>query len=420
VNTRDGGICGYYNRRTSDGDIVVFNQDGSTVGRIGTIVGDGSTYFNSANTGIGLGASSVFPMDGDLDLGADATKDLGYSGGRWKDLYLSNAIYLGSGSGTTTSYISDYQDDLYIFNKEASGHIIYGTSNTERMRLTSAGNVSISGATAPETHAYLNIGSAGSGQTRAIDIDGGWSTNESKAISFTYGTGSANMVGQWDVQHNGPETRMRWGKLYHAADSSTYTMELVSKSTTAADLIVSGNIETTALELGYSTYNQAINSKSNYLLLQRDEAFPIQLWGTVVESRKDHYFGGSSSTANASITAAGVLTAVSKSFVIDHPTKEGMKLRHGSLEGPEDGVYVRGRLTGETVIELPDYWTGLVHEDSITVQLTAMGGKADLWVESIANNKVTVGCDTEVDCFYFVQATRKDVDAWDVEYVADS
>jgi hypothetical protein len=97
-----------------------------------------------------------------------------------------------------------------------------------------------------------------------------------------------------------------------------------------------------------------------------------------------------------------------------------MKLRYGSLEGPEDGVYVRGRLTGETVIELPDYWTGLVHEDSITVQLTAMGGKADLWVESIADNKVTVGCDTEVDCFYFVQATRKDVDAWDVEYVADS
>ena len=125
-------------------------------------------------------------------------------------------------------------------------------------------------------------------------------------------------------------------------------------------------------------------------------------------------------TTSTGVNVTGALTATTKSFVIDHPTKEGMKLRHGSLEGPEDGVYVRGRLTGETVIELPDYWTGLVHEDSITVQLTAMGGKADLWVESIADNKVTVGCDTEVDCFYFVQATRKDVDAWDIEYVADS
>jgi len=128
--------------------------------------------------------------------------------------------------------------------------------------------------------------------------------------------------------------------------------------------------------------------------------------------------GGSNATTTHKLQVFGSFAATTKSFVIDHPTKEGMKLRHGSLEGPEDGVYVRGRLTGETVIELPDYWTGLVHEDSITVQLTAMGGKADLWVESIADNKVTVGCDTEVDCFYFVQATRKDVDAWDVEYEA--
>jgi len=128
--------------------------------------------------------------------------------------------------------------------------------------------------------------------------------------------------------------------------------------------------------------------------------------------------GIGTSSPSYKLEVAGSFAATTKSFVIDHPTKEGMKLRHGSLEGPEDGVYVRGRLTGETVIELPDYWTGLVHEDSITVQLTAMGGKADLWVENIADNKVTVGCDTEVDCFYFVQATRKDVDAWDVEYEA--
>lgn len=133
-----------------------------------------------------------------------------------------------------------------------------------------------------------------------------------------------------------------------------------------------------------------------------------------------HNAGKKLETTSTGVNVTGALTATTKSFVIDHPTKEGMMLRHGSLEGPEDGVYVRGRLTGETVIKLPDYWTGLVHEDTITVQLTAMGSKANLWVESIADNKVTVGCDTEVDCFYFVQATRKDVDAWDVEYVADS
>jgi hypothetical protein len=160
-----------------------------------------------------------------------------------------------------------------------------------------------------------------------------------------------------------------------------------------------------------STYAGLYNDANNHWFMR----------GTFNGSTEIHYQGTSKlQTISTGVNVTGALTATTKSFVIDHPTKEGMKLRYGSLEGPEDGVYVRGRLTGETVIELPDYWTGLVHEDSITVQLTAMGGKADLWVESISDNKVTVGCDTEVDCFYFVQATRKDVEAWDVEYVADS
>jgi hypothetical protein len=172
---------------------------------------------------------------------------------------------------------------------------------------------------------------------------------------------------------------------------------------------------------GYSIGGVAVfmTNSSTYAGLYNDANNHWFMRGTFNGSTEIHYQGTSKlQTTSSGINVTGALTATTKSFVIDHPTKEGMRLRHGSLEGPEDGVYVRGRLTGETVIELPDYWTGLVHEDSITVQLTAMGGKADLWVESIADNKVTVGCDTEVDCFYFVQATRKDVDAWDVEYEA--
>ena len=94
-----------------------------------------------------------------------------------------------------------------------------------------------------------------------------------------------------------------------------------------------------------------------------------------------------------------------------------MKLRHGSLEGPENGVYVRGRLKDNNVIELPDYWTGLVDEDTITVNLTAIGRGQDLWVEDVAENKVTVGGEN-VNCFYTVFAERKDVERFEVEYEA--
>ena len=33
-------------------------------------------------------------------------------------------------------------------------------------------------------------------------------------------------------------------------------------------------------------------------------------------------------------------TKLSKSFDIEHPSKEGKRLIHGSLEGPEHGVYI--------------------------------------------------------------------------------
>ena len=114
----------------------------------------------------------------------------------------------------------------------------------------------------------------------------------------------------------------------------------------------------------------------------------------------------------------GSFAATTKSFVIDHPTKEGMKLRHGSLEGPENGVYVRGRLKDNNTIELPDYWTGLVDEDTITVNLTPIGSESTLHkVVDIYDNMVIVGSENEnINCFYTVFGERKDVEKMEVEY----
>lgn len=119
------------------------------------------------------------------------------------------------------------------------------------------------------------------------------------------------------------------------------------------------------------------------------------------------------------LEVAGSFAAQTKSFVIDHPTKPGMRLRYGSLEGPENGVYVRGRLTGNNTIELPDYWTKLVDPNSITVDLTPVGKHQKLYVERIENNTVVVGNGNlfgkDVDCFYTVWAERCDVEKLTVE-----
>jgi hypothetical protein len=114
------------------------------------------------------------------------------------------------------------------------------------------------------------------------------------------------------------------------------------------------------------------------------------------------------------LQVVGSFAATTKSFVIDHPTKPDMKLRYGSLEGPENGVYVRGRLNGSNTIELPEYWTKLVNADSITVQLTPIGQHQNLFVKDIADNCVTVGGDN-INCFYTVYAERCDVDKLVVE-----
>jgi hypothetical protein len=135
---------------------------------------------------------------------------------------------------------------------------------------------------------------------------------------------------------------------------------------------------------------------------------------------------GSNQTPYVSVTNAvyvnpstGTLFAVAKSFRIPHPTKTGKMLVYGSLEGPENGVYARGRLTGGNVIELPDYWSHLVHDDTITVQLTAIGRKQNLYVKKVEGNRITIGySDMEVsgiDCYYYIMAERKDVEKLVVE-----
>ena len=91
-------------------------------------------------------------------------------------------------------------------------------------------------------------------------------------------------------------------------------------------------------------------------------------------------------------------------------------MRYASLEGPENGVYVRGR-SQDGVIELPDYWTGLVDENSITVNLTPIGDSATPRVKSVLNNTVVVFTKEEgdLDYYYTVFAERKDVDKLEVE-----
>jgi len=112
-----------------------------------------------------------------------------------------------------------------------------------------------------------------------------------------------------------------------------------------------------------------------------------------------------------------------KGFDIKHPNKEGQRLRHICLEGPEAGVYIRGRLTETNVIDLPDYWRGLIDPESITVSLTQIGSSQDLIVERIEWGKkvyIKSGNASAIDCYYTIQASRIDGEPLIVEYEGET
>ena len=128
--------------------------------------------------------------------------------------------------------------------------------------------------------------------------------------------------------------------------------------------------------------------------------------------------GALNGTIPGSAVNVDTVTATVKNFVIDHPSpeKEGYKLRHSSLEGPEIGVYFRGKSTSNT-IDLPDYWVDLVEEESITVNLTPFGSPCQHYVEDIRDNQVIIGCACGTPNYHFtVYGERKDVEKLVVEY----
>jgi hypothetical protein len=135
--------------------------------------------------------------------------------------------------------------------------------------------------------------------------------------------------------------------------------------------------------------------------------------------RNDGNVGIGVTNPSYALQVGGSIVGTSKNFIIDHPTKEGKKLLHACIEGPEAAVYFRGKSTSN-IIEMPDYWIGLVDIDTMTVDITAIGPNQDIYVESIADNgEVTIASNTEetLNYFYVVYGERKDIGKLDIEVI---
>ena len=138
----------------------------------------------------------------------------------------------------------------------------------------------------------------------------------------------------------------------------------------------------------------------------------------------DLYVTRSTDTGNKGRLASrfAAADASPKPFDIKHPSKKEWRLRYACIEGPEVGVYYRGRLKNDNEIVLPNYWKDLVHVDSITVQLQPIGAHQDIIVKRWDDEKIYLQAKPgfPINCFYHVYAERKDINPLIVEYQGDS
>ena len=124
-------------------------------------------------------------------------------------------------------------------------------------------------------------------------------------------------------------------------------------------------------------------------------------------SASNFTFDGDTLIVSGNVFVDGTLDAATKNFRIQHPTMEGYYLIHSSLEGPERGIYYRGKLKTNDIIHLPDYWEDLTDETDISVQLTPIGNACQHFVKSISKKEIEVGCDCgKPHCYYIVHAQR--------------
>jgi Collagen triple helix repeat (20 copies) len=102
-----------------------------------------------------------------------------------------------------------------------------------------------------------------------------------------------------------------------------------------------------------------------------------------------------------------------KTFVIEHPLDSNKLLVHACLEGPEAGVYYRGKAEisndDYVTIKLPEYIDKLAYDFTINVTPIGRGQKQILSVSEVENNEFNV-YGHNCKFFWIVHGKRLEID----------
>ena len=154
-HTVDGGDVKVLNRLNSNGSILSFRKDGTTVGSIGTPFSNAMYITGPTSTGSGFVLQSddkIYPAKAGARV--DNYVDLGGSVFRYKDAYLSGGVYLG-GTGSANK-LEDYEEGTW------TPSIVGGTvTNNNRSTYVKIGNL-------VTVYTYITFTSPNNGNTFEI------------------------------------------------------------------------------------------------------------------------------------------------------------------------------------------------------------------------------------------------------------
>jgi hypothetical protein len=362
----------------------------------GDLYMDGTTSVNFSGSAL----SNLLEING-VGILRQTTLNGGLSLGRDDSLILAG----GEAYATLDSNVNTAAETVYIGAE--SGVKLYGFPNNLSPGYANRISAELnSGATSGGNFQFYT----GSTELHRINLDSGGSSWFNNGGNFGIGTATPSAT----LHVLGGTTQ-----LLLAENSSNLTRKIsrfgaahfTNAEEPVAGVVVDSNTAYTSLNIGGGT--SAFNAATQVSIYTA--ATTTTTTGTervTVTSAGDVGIGTTSPAYKLQVN--GSFGATTKSFIIDHQSKPGKKLVYGVSEGPEHSVFVRGRLTNQNVIPLPEEWSWLVDEKSVTVQLTAIGSPQKLYVKSIDKSYIVVENGGmfagEIDCYYFVQGTRKDVE----------
>jgi hypothetical protein len=380
---------------------------------------------STGNLGIGISPNATARLDvnGRTAIRGSSTIDVATPGTTAGQLHFVGHATADNAQGITWGWdgVTDAQAGIYVRSSGSYGTRMYFattnafvTGSQTAMTILENANVGI-GITTPQSRLHV----AGI-QTIVQNADAAYSLwkDSTPSIAWQYSlVGNNSGIRYYNGTSWGDIVRFTTdGNVGIGTDSPAYKLHVAGQSWFSNTMWFGSG--------GYISWTDSYGQGVTQTFASPGSSGTMALLtngSTAVFIRADQSVGIGTNTPNYKLEVNGSFAATTKSFVINHPTKPGMKLRYGSLEGPENGVYVRGRLKDNNVIELPDYWTGLVDEDTITVNLTSIGKYQKLYVEDIKDNRIYVGIDNvlnkNIDCFYIVYAERKDVEKLEVELI---